>query len=169
MKRPSSFHRKSPIELNMTPMIDCVFLLMVYFIWASSFVAPEFFLPGRLSAEVAGGGAAADIADPPPPEKDFDDVVVRITRPGGVTTWKVNDAPVAPPTSASGSEDALVPVTLSATDVDGSIASFTVNGLPAHGTLYLDAARTQPVLPGVAVPAGSRLERRLPFPVCGHR
>lgn len=94
MRRPSSFLRKSPIELNMTPMIDCVFLLMVYFIWASSFVSPEFFLPGRLSAETASGGPTASVNDPPPPEKDFDDVIIRITRPGGTTMWRVNDADV---------------------------------------------------------------------------
>ncbi|HTN74947.1 MAG TPA: biopolymer transporter ExbD [Pirellulaceae bacterium] len=74
-------------------MIDCVFLLMVYFIWTSSFGIVENVLPSRLSA-IAGTGAA-NPSQPPPPEADFDNVVVRILFTGAAPSWSVNDAPVA--------------------------------------------------------------------------
>ena len=61
----------------------------------------------------------------------------------------VNDAPVAAAVSASGLEDAAsIPITLSATDVDSTIASYTVAALPANGTLYTNAALTTAVVAG---------------------
>lgn len=91
MRRPSSFSaNRSPIELNMTPMIDCVFLLMVYFIWSSNFLPLEYLLPGQLSALPSSGGGVSS-NDPPPPEKDFDDIVVRIVQSDEGLQWKVND------------------------------------------------------------------------------
>jgi hypothetical protein len=88
-----------------------------------------------------------------------------------------NDAPIANDTAARGAEDAAsIPVTLSGSDVDGTVASFTLGALPTNGTLFLDAAHTQPVVPGTPIPAGtggtttlyfvpSQLERhhRLPY------
>ena len=51
-----------------------------------------------------------------------------------------NAAPVANDVSTSGNEDAAsVAITLTATDSDGSVDNFRLNGLPANGTLYLDA------------------------------
>ena len=93
MRRPSTFlDRRTPVDLQLTPMIDCVFLLMVYFIWASSFTIAEQALPSRLSAVAGGSTTTSDV--PPPPEADFDNVVVRVLRAGGAATWQVNDAPV---------------------------------------------------------------------------
>jgi biopolymer transport protein ExbD len=92
MRRPSSFRdRRSPIELQMTPMIDCVFLLMVYFIWSASFQPLEYLLAGQLTADVTGGGGE-NSQDPPPAEKDFSDVVVRIRSSPTGPLWFVNDA-----------------------------------------------------------------------------
>ena len=54
-----------------------------------------------------------------------------------------NTPPVANATSASGNEDALIPVTLTGSDADGSVANFSLSTLPAYGQLYLDAAMTQ--------------------------
>ncbi|MEW6134068.1 MAG: VCBS domain-containing protein, partial [Pseudomonadota bacterium] len=68
----------------------------------------------------------------------------------------VNDAPVAAPVAASGAEDAAaISVTLSASDIDGSIASYTITSLPANGTLYADAALTTVVNAGDAVSAAT--------------
>lgn len=94
MRTPSPFHARKPLELQMTPMIDCVFLLLVYFIWSSSFVAPELILPGELSAAppTKQGGTGGNEA--PPPEADFDDVVVRVRGTAGKVSWQVNDADV---------------------------------------------------------------------------
>ncbi|WP_372828495.1 beta strand repeat-containing protein [Polaromonas sp.] len=53
-------------------------------------------------------------------------------------------APVAIAATATGDEDAAggIPITLSASDPDGTINSFRVSTLPANGTLYTDAAMT---------------------------
>ncbi|WP_439832451.1 retention module-containing protein, partial [Aeromonas veronii] len=60
---------------------------------------------------------------------------------GGVagTVASINDAPETDNKTASGEEDAVsiaIP-TLSGSDIDGTLASFTIKSLPAHGTLYL--------------------------------
>jgi hypothetical protein len=56
-----------------------------------------------------------------------------------------NGAPIASTASATGLEDAVggVPITLSAVDPNGTVASFTVTSAPANGTLYTDAGMTQ--------------------------
>ncbi len=94
MKHPSPFLvTRKPIELQMTPMIDCVFLLLVYFLWSSSFITPEFILPGQLSAQPASAaGISAD--EPPTPEADFVDVVVRLRGNAEQVSWQLNDVEV---------------------------------------------------------------------------
>jgi VCBS repeat-containing protein len=65
-----------------------------------------------------------------------------------------NDAPVVANGSSSGLEDAVsIPVVLTATDVDGTIASFNLSSLPANGALYLDAAMTILATVGVDIAA----------------
>jgi biopolymer transport protein ExbD len=93
MRVPSNFRQRRPIELQLTPMIDCVFLLMIYFLWSSSFAIAEMSLPSKLSAAL-GGGSAPRINEPPPPEADFPNVVVRILWNGRASVWTVNDSPV---------------------------------------------------------------------------
>jgi biopolymer transport protein ExbD len=73
-------------------MIDCVFLLMVYFIWTSSFDVVENVLPSRLS--IAAGTSQTPTNEPPPPEADFDDVIVRVLYTGAEPAWTVNETPV---------------------------------------------------------------------------
>ena len=92
MRRPSFTTRRSPVDLQLTPMIDCVFLLMIYFIFSSNFNIAEQLLPSQLSAAAGSGAASTDA--PPPPEADFEDVVVRILWKGSTPTWAVNDTPV---------------------------------------------------------------------------
>nr|ALV86468.1 adhesin [uncultured bacterium 19] len=66
-----------------------------------------------------------------------------------ITLGTVNDAPIAQDVSASGSEDAsAIAITLSASDVDSAIASYSVAALPGNGTLYRDAGLTQAVAAG---------------------
>ncbi len=58
----------------------------------------------------------------------------------------VNDeAPVTQNLTVNTSEDQLTSIVLTATDVDSSVASFSVSTLPMNGTLYLDLAMTQEV------------------------
>jgi biopolymer transport protein ExbD len=94
MRVPSPFRdRRSSVELQLTPMIDCVFLLMVYFIWSSSFAIAEMSLPSKLSA-APSGSAATSASEPPPPEADFPNVVVRVLWAGSGPIWTVNESPV---------------------------------------------------------------------------
>ena len=52
-----------------------------------------------------------------------------------ITVTPVNDAPVADDQSLSTPEETALPVTLTATDVDGDPLSFEVTVQPLHGTL----------------------------------
>ncbi|MDH4653939.1 Ig-like domain-containing protein, partial [Pseudomonas sp. BN606] len=64
---------------------------------------------------------------------------------GTITVNPVNDAPETSITSATGNEDTVIAVNLSGSDVDGTVASFKLNSLPANGTFYSDAAATNPL------------------------
>jgi biopolymer transport protein ExbD len=93
MRIPSPFRdRPTKVELQLTPMIDCVFLLMIYFIWSSSFAISEMSLPSKLSAASSGGSGS--MLEPPPVEADFPNVVVRILWNGAAPIWTVNETPV---------------------------------------------------------------------------
>ncbi|MBZ0126244.1 MAG: retention module-containing protein, partial [Rhodocyclaceae bacterium] len=86
------------------------------------------FNAGNLGFELPSRGSVPDgvpIPVPAPPA------------PGG------NLSPFAAAVSVLGTEDAAsIPVSLSATDADGTIASYTIISLPANGTLFADAAHT---------------------------
>ncbi|MBL8438209.1 MAG: retention module-containing protein, partial [Zoogloeaceae bacterium] len=65
------------------------------------------------------------------------------TASGGTTIGVIDlppdegQPPVAQDVSANGQEDAAsIPVTLSASDPDGTVESYTIDSLPANGTLY---------------------------------
>ena len=77
-------------DLNtaMTPMIDVVFLLLVFFVWTASFQTIEYVLDSQVSA-----AQGTDAAEPPQslPPTDFDeDIIVRIESQGGSLIWSVN-------------------------------------------------------------------------------
>ncbi len=95
MKRysPLVHFRSSGTDLDaaMTPMIDVVFLLLVFFVWTASFQIIEQILPSELSSQM--GTEPADITDPPP-DADFDSVVVRIGWDGANPNWTLNELPV---------------------------------------------------------------------------
>ena len=73
----------------MTPMIDVVFLLLVFFVWTASFQIVEQVLPSQVSEPARG--AETSTSEPPPPEADFQDVVIRILWQNGQPTWRVNE------------------------------------------------------------------------------
>lgn len=85
--------RRDELSLQMTPMIDVVFQLLVFFVWTCSFQIVENTLPSQLAAVPGSAPRPTDL--PPPPERDFDDVVVRILWHDGRPAWRVNGAPVA--------------------------------------------------------------------------
>ena len=74
-----------------------------------------------------------------------------------VTVLGTNELPTVANVIASGAEDpaAPIPVTLAGSDVDGTVTSLTLADLPANGTLYRDAAMTQPVTVGTPLAASS--------------
>ena len=68
---------------------------------------------------------------------------------GGTTTstvtigvTPVNDAPQTNAVIVSGNEDNTIAITLSGSDVDGTVTGFVIKSLPANGTLYSDATLT---------------------------
>lgn len=79
-------------DIPMTPMIDVVFLLLVYFVWTASFQMAELRLPGAVSISASTGTAAsAAPQEPPPPAADFDQVVIRVRWQDAAARWQIND------------------------------------------------------------------------------
>lgn len=68
------------LELKMTPMIDVVFLLLVFFVWTSSFELPEFDLPSAIAEPPSG---RAETTTDTPPVEPFDEIVLRLIRQNG--------------------------------------------------------------------------------------
>ena len=92
MRIPSVHSRSSErADVAMTPMIDVVFLLLVFFVWTASFQIVEMRLPSQLSP-LAGSGQTADMELQ---EEDFESIIVRIQQDVNVVSWTVNDQPAA--------------------------------------------------------------------------
>ncbi len=87
MKLPSE-NTDRTIDLKMTPMIDVVFLLLVFFVWTSSFDLPEFDLPSSLAQPPAGG--AETLVDTTQIE-DFDEVIISLDEVEGQLIVHMND------------------------------------------------------------------------------
>jgi biopolymer transport protein ExbD len=75
MRLPRTDHRNAA-ELQLTPMIDVVFLLLIFFVWTSSFELPEFDLPSAIAETSAG---ASPTNDEQPRTEPFDELVVRLS------------------------------------------------------------------------------------------
>jgi len=76
MQLPPAHASRRELEVSMTPMIDVVFLLLIFFICTASFQLPESILPSNL--QLAGTST-----EPLPIELEYVDlerIVVRITR-----------------------------------------------------------------------------------------
>jgi biopolymer transport protein ExbD len=94
MRRDSPYlKQRSDVNIPMTPLIDVVFQLMVFFVWTAGFQVAEYMLPSQLSPLTGTGAATAD-EPPPPPEEDFDRVVVRLLWIGDRPAWKISDVSV---------------------------------------------------------------------------
>ena len=85
-------HHGTDMDSAMTPMIDVVFLLLVFFVWTVSFQLVEQILSSELSSQM--GSEPSQVEDPPP-EADFDNVVVKIGWDGTQPNWLLNDQPLA--------------------------------------------------------------------------
>ena len=94
MRRPSIFtDRRQPLDVKMTPMIDVVFLLLIFFVWTASFHIVEHVLPSSVS-EITGNESLSP-NEPPPPEADFHDVIVRVLCADGRVSWRIGDEPLS--------------------------------------------------------------------------
>jgi len=70
----------------MTPMIDVIFLLLIFFVCTSSFQPPEEVLPTNMT--LPGSTAAPLPIDPL--EEDLDEIVVKLFWQGGGPGWEIN-------------------------------------------------------------------------------
>ena len=69
----------------MTPLIDVVFLLLIFFVWTASFQVVEVLLPSRMTAST-GPGSQQDLQD-----EDFERIVVRILNSESGLRWQINE------------------------------------------------------------------------------
>ena len=84
--------RVNDLDSTMTPMIDVVFLLLIFFVWTAGTQVVEYLVQNRLSAPM--GNQPSRITDPTP-EQDFDQVVIRLRWDDGLPDWSINDQPLA--------------------------------------------------------------------------
>ncbi len=74
---------RKPIELMMTPMIDVIFLLLVFFLTTSSFQVLEQLLPSSVSQSNATAAGSTTESPIVPNQDAIDQVVVKLKRLGG--------------------------------------------------------------------------------------
>ena len=75
----------------MTPMIDVVFMLLIFFVWTASFHVAELILPSSLVTQNEGQGTTQLDAE----LEDLERVVVRLGWDGLNPKWTVNDVPIS--------------------------------------------------------------------------
>ncbi|MGL4464970.1 MAG: ExbD/TolR family protein [Planctomycetia bacterium] len=88
MKRPKASNTGGGFVNQMTPMIDVIFQLQIFFLCTAGFTAPEALLPTELPA--AGVAAAKRSAEP----LDLEIVRVRLRGVGVALERRLNDRPL---------------------------------------------------------------------------
>ena len=90
MRRPPYQREdRGRLDVKMTPMIDVVFQLLIFFVCTVSFQALEESLP----TELRGTGAAEAPAPLDPELAELEEVQVRVVRRDGRLEWLVNQRP----------------------------------------------------------------------------
>src|SRR4051794_39243892 len=74
------------MSLNMTPMIDVVFQLLIFFVCTTNFQALEELLPTQLRAL----GAIASAMPLDPQLAELEDVRIKIETADGRVSWEIN-------------------------------------------------------------------------------
>ena len=87
MRIPSRHRDYGSFDATMTPMIDVVFQLMIFFVCTASFNLTELVLPSRISSQESGGSEA--VLDPS--EADLERIILAAERHDGNTQWRMND------------------------------------------------------------------------------
>lgn len=88
MKVPHSHHERQPLGVPMTPMIDVVFQLLVFFICTVNFQVIEELLPTNLAQ---AGSTPTDT--PVDVDPDLEHVVVKASVQERHVAWVVNERP----------------------------------------------------------------------------
>jgi biopolymer transport protein ExbD len=88
MRVPHSHHGRGSLDISMTPMIDVVFQLLIFFICTASFQEPEELLPTQFAVSAGTTDVTAVETEPA-----LERVLVRATRRGEQTEWIVNERP----------------------------------------------------------------------------
>lgn len=84
---------RRPIEVMMTPMIDVIFLLLIFFLATSSFQMIEQLMPSGVSNISDSSGNAAE--PPPEPTQDaVDQVIIKLELANNQTIAKLNGVPL---------------------------------------------------------------------------
>ncbi len=92
MRRPSVFlQRNQQLDVKMTPMIDVVFMLLIFFVWTASFQIVEQILPSSLLTSSQGQGQT----EIDPEMEDLERVVVQLLWNAGRPSWRINETPVS--------------------------------------------------------------------------
>ncbi len=90
MRTPTHSLDRDRLDVKMTPMIDVVFLLLIFFVCTASFQALEESLPTNLSTP----SGAAEVEQPLDPElEELESIVVKVRVEAGRLTWQVGEKP----------------------------------------------------------------------------
>jgi biopolymer transport protein ExbD len=85
---------RTSLDSMMTPMIDVVFLLLVFFLTTSSFQRLEKLLPSSVSAESMSQAGGNSEQKPSEAASDVSDCVIQISRVGTELQYRFNDTPL---------------------------------------------------------------------------
>ena len=93
MRYPTSLRnsRADVLQVAMTPMVDVVFMLLIFFVWTTSFHIPELVLPSSLISQQQGQGKV----ELDPELEDLERIVVTLGWSGARPLWTINGVPVA--------------------------------------------------------------------------
>jgi len=89
--RRSHYQRETRgrIDIKMTPMIDVVFQLLVFFVCTVSFRATEEILSTKVTMQSGGTGTV----EVDPQLAELEEIVVKLLSRDGRTSWLINDRP----------------------------------------------------------------------------
>jgi biopolymer transport protein ExbD len=90
MRRPAYHRDRSSLEIKMTPMIDVVFLLLIFFVCTASFQIVENVLPTDVAPLAGNTQTPVDLPDE---LEDLERVVVRVVwdPARNQPTWAINE------------------------------------------------------------------------------
>jgi len=88
MRRPPyHLQQRGRFDVKMTPMIDVIFLLLIFFVCTAGFQPPEEILPTSFSLP---GTIESDVQIDPE-VADLDEIVVKVLWRNGRVQWQIND------------------------------------------------------------------------------